>query len=101
MQANDLLEAALSLRCVMRLFVTGNAPNSRLARENLARLQMRFPEYHFEVEIIDLGSQPELALTYGIFIAPTLQVLEPSPGGMLYGNLSDTRVLEQLLKTGM
>ncbi|HNB50348.1 MAG TPA: circadian clock KaiB family protein [Anaerolineales bacterium] len=101
MQTGNPSETRPALRCVMRLFVTGNAPNSRIARENLARLQMRFPEYHYEIEIIDLLSQPELALTHGIFIAPTLQVLEPSPGGMLYGNLSDAKVLEQLLKTSM
>lgn len=86
-------------RYVMRLFVSGNAPNSRLARENLDRFQASFPEYEFEIEIIDLNTQPALALENGVFITPTLQILEPAPGGMIYGNLSDGQVLARVLRT--
>lgn len=85
---------------VIRLFVAGNAPNSRLARENLDRFQASFPEHEFKVEIIDLDTQPELALENGVFITPTLVVLEPAPGGMIYGNLSDQKVLAQVLRVG-
>lgn len=83
---------------VMRLFVAGNAPNSRLARENLDRFQASFPEHEFKVEIIDLDIQPELALENSVFITPTLQVLEPAPGGMIYGNLNDEKVLARILR---
>lgn len=87
-------------RYVMRLFLAGNAPNSRIARENLDHFQASFPEHEFEVEIIDVDTRPELAMENSIFITPTLVVLEPAPGGMIYGNLSDEKVLARVLRTG-
>ncbi|HNB36352.1 MAG TPA: circadian clock KaiB family protein [Anaerolineales bacterium] len=82
----------------LRLFVAGNAANSQIARENLERLRARYPDYEFEVEVIDLNIDPEVALTHGIFISPALQVIDPPTGGVIYGNLSDERVLERVLK---
>lgn len=87
-------------RYVIRLFVAGNAPNSRLARQNLERFQASFPDYEFEVEIIDVDTRPELAMENSIFITPTLQILEPAPGGMIYGNLSDEKILARVLRVG-
>lgn len=88
------------VRYVMRLFIAGDAPNSRIARENLNRFQASFPEYEFVIEIIDLYTCPEKALEHSVFITPTLQVLEPRPGGMIYGNLSDEKMLERVLRAG-
>ncbi|HND50093.1 MAG: circadian clock KaiB family protein [Anaerolineales bacterium] len=81
----------------LRLFVAGNATNSRIARENLEQLLARHPEHEFEIEIVDLNVQPEVALDQGIFISPALQVLEPNSGGIVYGNLSQKEVLEKVL----
>lgn len=82
---------------MLRLFVAGNATNSRIARENLQRLQAKHPEHEFEIEIIDLTLQPEVALEHGVFISPALQILGPVSRGIIYGNLSDDKVLEQFL----
>lgn len=84
-------------RYALRLFVAGNATNSRIARENLERLQAKFPEYDFVIEIIDLNQQPEMGLDQGIFISPALQILEPFTGGIVYGNLSQEAILEKVL----
>ena len=84
-------------RYSLRLFVAGNATNSRIARENLERLQAKYPQYEFEVEIIDLNVRPETALEQGVFISPALQILGPLTRGIIYGNLSEDRVLEQVL----
>lgn len=100
MAVKDYLSAKQGQRYVMRLFVAGNAPNSRIARENLGRFQASFPEHEFKVEIIDVDTRPELAMENSIFITPTLVVLEPAPGGMIYGNLSDQKVLAQVLRVG-
>lgn len=81
----------------LRLFVAGNATNSRIARENLEQLLARHPEHEFEIEIVDLNVQPEVALNQGIFISPALQVLGPNSGGIVYGNLSQKEVLEKIL----
>ncbi|HNB40242.1 MAG TPA: circadian clock KaiB family protein, partial [Anaerolineales bacterium] len=87
----------LKKRYALRLFVAGNATNSRIARENLEQLLARHPEHEFEVEIVDLNVQPEFALDQGVFISPALQILEPSSGGIVYGNLSQKEVLEKVL----
>jgi circadian clock protein KaiB len=81
----------------LRLFVAGNATNSLIARENLERLQAKYLEHKFEIEIIDLNLKPEVALEQGVFVSPALQILGPVSGGIIYGNLSDSRVLEQAL----
>ena len=83
-------------RYAVRLFVAGDATNSRIARENLKRLRDKFPEDGFTVEIVDVNVCPEVALEEGVFITPALKVIEPAPGGIVYGNLSDFRALGQL-----
>jgi circadian clock protein KaiB len=86
----------LAKRCLVRLYVAGNAPNSRMARENLERIRGRFPRLDFAIEVIDVNSHADEALEQGVFITPALQVIEPEPGGMVYGNLSDLDSLDHL-----
>jgi circadian clock protein KaiB len=98
MTVNAHAHADHSRRIVLRLFVTNGAPNSRIARENLERLRAAAPRaYAFEVEEIDVAVNPQAALDHGIFLTPALQILEPSPGGLIYGNLSDETALWKLL----
>jgi len=82
-----------SINYILRLFISDNAVNSRIARENLNNFLAEFPEHSFQIEVIDLYLQPEMALQNGIFITPTLQILAPQPGGIIYGNLSDRNAL--------
>jgi circadian clock protein KaiB len=79
----------------MRLFVAGDAPNSRIARENLRRLQERVSA-EFSVEIVDVLKDPQIALSNGIFVTPTLQVMEPGPKTLIFGNLSDDQALSAI-----
>jgi len=85
-------------RFVLRLFIAGNAFNSRIAIENLSRLQKKHPNTEFLIEVVDVNSQPEMALKYGIYISPALQVIEPLVSGIVYGNLNEEKVLEQILR---
>lgn len=79
MTNKDALPHKEPRRYVMRLFVAGNATNSRIAHENLRNFQATLPECEFEIEIINLHTHPEMALQHGIFITPTLQILAPPP----------------------
>ena len=81
------------LRYKLRLFVSGDAPNSRIARENLQRLQRRLDDAVITVEIVDVMQEPRKALGNGIFLTPALQVLGPEPGAVIYGNLNDADTL--------
>lgn len=81
---------------VIRLFVTGNAPNSRLAKQNLKRLQEKLSKYRFEIDIIDINHDPQAALEEGVYVTPALQILKPDPGQLIFGNLNDHDILQQI-----
>lgn len=91
--------ASPALKCVIRFFVAGDAPNSIIARDNLRRLRESLPEIHFEIEIVDVNVNPEIALQKGVFVTPALEVLEPPPGGIFYGNLSNSDPIRRLIET--
>jgi len=82
--------------CAVRLFVAGDAPNSRLAKRNLRILRERSNGCIFEVEVVDVDADPQIALEHGIFVTPALQILRPPPGAMVFGNLSDHDTLLKL-----
>ncbi|MDX9752978.1 MAG: circadian clock KaiB family protein [bacterium] len=88
-------------RWVVRLFVTGDAPNSRIAKDNLKRLRARYGDCPFEIEIIDINQDAQTALDHCIFMTPALQIVEPKPGGFIFGNLSDEdKVLQFFMMRG-
>jgi circadian clock protein KaiB len=73
-----------------RLYITGNAPNSLLARANLADLCNRHLAGRHHVEIIDLLQNPARALADGVYMTPTLVKLTPQPEVRFVGSLSDS-----------
>lgn len=97
MKTNTKPKTTKKTRYALRLFVVGEGANSRAAQENLKRLQTKHPNCEFAIEIIDLDREPEMALAHGIFISPALQILEPKSGGIVYGNLSEEKILQQAL----
>ncbi len=86
----------IATRYMVRLFVAGDAPNSRVARENLRRLRERVGECEFDIEIIDVLKNPQAALEHGVYVTPALQIIEPGPGTLVFGNLSDHETLQTL-----
>ena len=73
----------------LRLYVTGDPPNSLAARRALARILDEMTVGSVEVEIIDLLTQPERGSSDGILVTPTLVRVDRSPARYLIGNLSD------------
>ena len=78
----------------LRLYVSGNAPNSARAVINLRALcAAHFASAH-EIEIVDILREPARAMTDGIIVSPTLLKLSPPPIARVIGDLGDTaRVL--------
>lgn len=73
----------------LRLYVAGNAPNSRLAVANVKALcDAHFASAH-ALEIVDLLVEPFRALADGIVVTPTLLRVWPEPVQRVIGNLSD------------
>ncbi len=79
---------------VLRLYITGMTPRSTRAIENIREICDKHLKGHYELEIIDLYQNPQLAQGEQIIAAPTLIKKLPVPLRRLVGDLSDTeRVL--------
>jgi circadian clock protein KaiB len=93
MARNRGAEGKGAVHYVLRLFVAGDAPNSRVARANLQRMCERFDQDQYEVEVVDVTEDAQTALEEGVFVTPALQVIEPGPGTLIFGDLSDKDAL--------
>lgn len=85
---------------VLRLYVSGATPRST---EAIAKIKDICEEYlpgHYDLEVIDIYQQPQLAAQEQILAAPTL--VKESPGKLrrMIGNLSNTRLILQRLGVG-
>jgi len=73
---------------LLRLFVAGDEPNSKQARQNLARLGETHLKGRCEIEVIDVLNDFQTALENNILVTPTLVVVAPPPVRTILGNLS-------------
>ncbi|MFW5867278.1 MAG: circadian clock KaiB family protein [Armatimonadota bacterium] len=81
----------------LHLFVAGDEPNSRRARENLERICAEHIADECRIEETDVFSEFQTALEMGVYVTPALIVSRPEQTVTVFGNLSDTRkVLEAL-----
>ena len=78
----------------LRLYVAGQTPKSVLAFENLRRICDEYLAGRYEIEIIDLLENPQLARGDQILAVPTLVRRLPEPIKKIIGDLSNVeRVL--------
>jgi circadian clock protein KaiB len=86
----------------LRLYVAGQTPRSMAALANLRKVCDEHLAGRYEVEIVDLLEQPQLAAGDQIVAIPTLVRSLPPPIRKIIGDLSNTdRVLVGLqLKQG-
>ena len=79
---------------VLRLYVAGQTPKSINAFKNLKAICEDKLDNKYEIEVIDLLVNPQLAGDDQIFATPTLVRKLPVPVRKIIGDLSDTeRVL--------
>jgi circadian clock protein KaiB len=85
----------------LRLFVSGASQKSLQAIDNLKRLcEDNFPG-QYELEVVDIYQQPQLAAKEQLLALPTLIKDLPLPARRLIGNLSNTKnTLKQLGVSG-
>lgn len=76
---------------VLRLCISGMTPRSRRALLNLKKFCEQHLDGHYELEVIDLYQQPELAARHQVIATPTLLKDLPRPLRRMFGDLSDTR----------
>ena len=78
----------------LRLYVAGQTPKSIMAFRNLKQICEEHLQGRYEIEIIDLLENPQLARGDQILAVPTLVRRLPEPIKKIIGDLSNTeRVL--------
>jgi circadian clock protein KaiB len=93
----DAIGAAPTERFILRLFVSGLSARSRRAIDNIKRLCETHLAGRYELQIIDIYQQPELAKEQQLIAAPTLIKKLPLPLRKLVGDMQDpARVLIML-----
>jgi len=79
---------------VLRLYVAGQSPKSLAAIINLKKICEENLKGRYELQVIDLYQQPQLAQGEQIIAVPTLIKKLPAPLRRIIGDLSNTeRVL--------
>ena len=83
------MTAEPSARYVFRLYVTGKTPNSMRAIANLKEVCEEHLPGRYDLQVIDIYQQPELAERDQIVAVPTLIKQLPAPLRRMIGDLSD------------
>ena len=78
------------VKYVLRLYVTGMTPKSTLAIANVRKLCEKHLEGRYELTVIDIYQQPNLAEGEQIVATPTLIKKLPLPPRRLIGDMSNT-----------
>lgn len=82
---------------VFRLYITGASPNSSRAITNLKIFLETHMTAQYELEIIDVYQQPQIAKSVDIIALPMLIREHPLPRMRLIGDLSSTEKLSRVL----
>lgn len=86
--------ASSNNRIELRLYIAGQTPKSVAALKNLKRICEEYMPDRYELKVVDLLKQPQLARGDQIVAVPTVVKNLPVPIRKLIGDLSDTeRVL--------
>jgi circadian clock protein KaiB len=88
-KARDIMSSDRAERYQLRLYVAGQTSKSITAFANLKKLCEEYLPGRYEIEVIDLVENPQLAAGDQIFALPTLVRKLPSPLRRIIGNLSD------------
>ena len=81
----------------LTLFITGATPRSVKAVENVQAFCGRELEGRYELEIVDLYTNPDRAQPANVIVAPTLIRHAPKPVKLLVGDMSDTQRLQSTI----
>jgi circadian clock protein KaiB len=93
----EALKQASEGHYVLKLYVSGSSPRSAKAISNITSICDQYLAGRYDLDIIDVFQQPELAKANQLLAAPTLIKESPDPSRRLVGDFSDEdRVLYSL-----
>ena len=85
---------AVPARYILKLYVAGHSPKSLNAIANIKRICEEYLKGRYDLDVIDLYQQPQLAQGEQIIALPTLTRKVPVPLRRIIGDMSNTeRVL--------
>jgi circadian clock protein KaiB len=84
------LEKSSNNHYVLRLYVTGITPKSRVAIQNIKQICEENLRGRYDLEVIDIYQQPDLIRKEQILAAPTLIKKLPLPLRKIIGDMSNT-----------
>lgn len=84
------LPVSASARYLLRLYIVGQAPSGTLAIAAIKNICETYLPDRYDLEVIDLYRQPEMAERDQIIAAPTLVKVFPAPRRRFIGDLSNT-----------
>ena len=80
------------------LYITGASSNSAKAITNIKSILDRFLKNRYELTIVDVYQQPQVASLVDIIALPLLIRMNPPPERRLIGDMSDTRKIISYLE---
>ena len=80
---------SLKVKYVLRLYINGSTLKSKLAVKNIKQVCEQHLKGRYDLEVIDIYQQPNLARDEQIVAVPTLIKQLPRPLRRLIGDLSD------------
>ena len=89
--------AAQPSSLVLRLYIAGTTPRSMHAVKNLRELCNKYLKNRYELDVIDIYQQPNLAVSAQIVVTPTLVKENPRPCRLLVGTLENAALVLQRL----
>ena len=82
---------------LLKLYITGASPNSIKAVNNIKFICEKYLQHRYNLEIVDVYQEPQVAKTEQLVALPLLIRLFPLPVRRLIGNMSNMhKVLEGL-----
>lgn len=94
-KSKEKAEGVGGQKYILKLFVTGILPNSARAVVNSKAICEKYLKGRYELEIIDIYQQPDLAVTENIIAIPVLIKKFPLPEERVIGDLSDFETVLQ------
>ncbi len=82
---------------ILRLFVSGVLPNSVRAIKNINQICEGNLKGNYELEIIDIYQQPDLAIREQVIVVPVMIIKYPLPERRIIGDLSDVEKVLEIL----
>jgi|ERR1043165_390671 circadian clock protein KaiB len=91
MKTKEPVNTNTSEKLQLQLYVAGMSAKSMTAIKNIKTLCSKYLANNYELEIIDIYKNPEVASRQQIIFSPSLIKLSPPPRKILIGTFSDEK----------